>query len=117
MVRITSLTLMKILHPFRKGVMPRATSLAFFIIFRDEEVAASQRTNVHEMIHFFQQLEMLFIGQWVMYAYFYIRGRIKCLDHQKAYWANPFELEAHANDEEIEYLIKRKPYAWVHYIN
>jgi hypothetical protein len=86
-----------------------------FIIFRDKEVAASARTNIHELIHFFQQIELLFVGHWILYVIFYIVERSKGMKHDLAYRNNPFEREAYAN-ENLTYLITRKPYAWLKYM-
>ena len=106
---------MRILHFYRKTT-PRATSFGPFIVFRDSEVAASERTNTHEMIHFLQQIELLFVFQWILYAGFYLFHRFDKPDHYTAYRANPFEMEAFEHDDDIKYLIKRKPYAWIKYL-
>ena len=55
------------------------------------------------------------IIQWILYGYFHLKGLIKGLNGTDAYYQNPFELEAYANDEKENYLLERKPYAWVDY--
>ena len=89
-----------------------AVSFAIFIFFKYERVEQVWR---HETIHYRQQKEMLFIGQWLMYAYYYLVGLYKYRDRYKAYRENPFEREAYANQEDPIYLIKRKKYAWKNY--
>lgn len=94
----------------------RAISFGPFIIFRDEETANDTRTNIHEMIHFLQQLELLFVGMWILYLYFYFKGRCKGWSHWWAYRNNPFEKEAYDNEYDSAYLWQRKLYAWTKYL-
>lgn len=94
----------------------RAMSLGPFIIFRDKEARNNIRTNAHEMVHFFQQLEMLFVLMWILYILFYVVARISGKNHRDAYRSIPFEREAYENEENIQYVITRKSYAWIKYI-
>lgn len=89
-----------------------AVSFAIFIFFKGKR---EEKTWRHEMIHYKQQKELLFIGQWLLYAYYYIAGLLKYKDRYKAYRENPFEREAYAKDLDPIYLIKRKKYAWKSY--
>lgn len=89
-----------------------AVSFAIFIFFKDKKEEQVWR---HEMIHYRQQQELLFIGQWLLYAYYYLVGLYKYKDRYKAYRENPFEREAYANDYDPIYLIKRKKYSWKGY--
>ena len=75
----------------------------------------SPGTKRHETIHFLQQKELFFVGQWVLYGLFWLIGRIKYGDGRKAYYQNPFEQEAYDNDNDSEYLTNRKKFAWKHY--
>ena len=90
-----------------------AFSFAIWVVCRGE---MSPRTRNHETIHYRQQLEMLFIFQWIMYGLFHLWGLLKYRDGQKAYFENPFEREAYDNDEDLGYLFRRKHFAWVPYI-
>lgn len=74
------------------------------------------RTRRHETIHYHQQLEMLFIFQWILYVLFHIRGLVKEKTGATAYRQNPFELEAYDNDTNVMYLDERPLYAWIRYI-
>ena len=94
------------------GLNVIAISFAIWII---SETRLSQKVKRHELIHYLQQKELYFIGQWVMYAYFYIKGLIKYRSRDMAYRRNPFEQEAYAHQSEISYFQKRKKYAWKQY--
>ena len=76
----------------------------------------SERTKNHETIHYRQQLEMLFVFQWVLYGLFHIVGLVRYRSGQDAYYENPFEREAYNNDTNLNYLDSRKPYAWIKYV-
>ena len=89
-----------------------AVSFAIFIFFKYEK---NEQVWRHEMIHYRQQQELLFIGQWLLYAYYYLVGLYKYKDRYKAYRENPFEREAYANDNDPTYLIKRKKFIWRNY--
>ncbi len=91
-----------------------AFSFAIFVFSRGE---MSERTKRHETIHYKQQLEMLFVFQWIMYGVFHLRGLILGLNGVESYFQNPFELEAYDNDKNENYLNERKPYAWIKYWN
>ena len=70
----------------------------------------------HETIHFQQQLEMLFVVQLILYVAFWLLGLIKYRNSSVAYYENPFEREAYANDGDERYLENRSRFAWVRYI-
>lgn len=75
----------------------------------------SDRTINHETIHFQQQLELLFVGQWILYGLFWLWGLAKYRDPARAYRESPFEREAYRNDEDMAYLDRRPRYAWLRY--
>ena len=89
-----------------------AISFGFWVWCRGE---LSDKTKQHETIHFHQQLEMLFVGQWILYIVFYLIGLIKYRNGEKAYRANPFEKEAYDNESNQFYLITRKRWCWSQY--
>ena len=76
----------------------------------------SEETKRHETIHFQQQLEMLFIFQWLAYFAFYALGRYKHGSWKSAYYEIPFEREAYDKQSEVDYLQNRKRYAWLEYV-
>ena len=91
-----------------------AVSFFIFVWCRSKMPYYVQR---HETIHFQQQLELLFIGQWILYGLFYVKNFIKYKgDGRRSYINNPFELEAYANEKNYNYLKERKRYNWIKYI-
>ena len=75
----------------------------------------SEETKRHETIHFQQQLELLFVFQWILYGLYYLKGFLKHKNGPKAYRENPFEKEAYDNDENEGYLEIRPRFAWLDY--
>jgi len=94
--------------PIRIG----ALSIFIFVFCRNE---ATERLKVHETIHFQQQLEMLFVFQWILYGIFWLVGLIKYKNGKEAYYKNPFEQEAYANEYDNNYLKNRKRFSWWKY--
>lgn len=93
-----------------------AIGFSFFIfIFVHPKLKGGKlkETVNHEKIHFQQQVELLFVLHWILYGLFYLRGRLRKLDHKQSYRKNPFEIEAYENDKDLEYLSKRKRYIWI----
>ena len=90
-----------------------AFSAGPFVVCRGK---LSEKTITHETIHFLQQLEMLFVLQWILYGLFYVIGRFTKGSWKAAYYENPFEVEAYANDLDPDYLEERKFWAWTGYV-
>ena len=72
----------------------------------------NEATLNHETIHIHQQRELLVIPFYILYFYYYLVGIIKYKDKQQAYYMIPFEQEAYANDQDLDYLKNRKRFAW-----
>ena len=89
-----------------------AISFAFWVWCRGE---LSETTKRHETIHFQQQLELLFIFQWILYGLFWVIGFLKYRNGKKSYYQNLFEQEAYDNEDDINYLSNRKRYSWWNY--
>ena len=70
----------------------------------------------HENIHLQQQRELYVVGFYFLYAYYNIKGLLKGNSSTEAYLNIPFESEAYSNEENLEYLKKRKKMSWVKYI-
>ena len=83
-------------------------------VFCREEMP--EDTRRHETIHYHQQLEMLFIFQWLLYGYYWIAGKVTGLTGKDAYYYNPFEREAYENDADPSYIESRPLWAWRKYI-
>ena len=90
-----------------------AISFGLWVWSRGE---VSERLKNHETIHYKQQAELLFIGQWILYVMFWLTGLIKYRSGSIAYRENPFEREAYTHDQDLTYLNSRKHYSWVSYI-
>jgi hypothetical protein len=101
----------------RKKIFNYYTGLSFFIFIWISRLDKDEVKLVrHEKIHFWQQVEMLFIFHWLIYVLFYVVARAKGHCHYIAYRYNPFEIEAFSNEHDVEYLRKRKPFAWTTYL-
>ena len=77
----------------------------------------SERVRRHETIHYRQQLELLFVGQWLLYLVFYLIGLITHRSGRQAYRLNPFEVEAYTFDETTDYLDNRRLYRWTEFLS
>lgn len=98
-----------------KYLVPRgfiAWALWPFIIFRDSKYQTSRIRN-HEKIHIAQQKQLWIIGFYLIYAYSYIKNRIK--KDPKPYRNIVFEREAYTNERNIIYLQKREKHSWRKY--
>ena len=69
-------------------------------------------TRIHETIHYRQWLELGFVGFVVLYPAFWLWNRLRGMSGSQAYFEIPFEKEAYANDNDLGYLFRRRPYAW-----
>ena len=102
----------------RKKIFNYYTGLSFFIFIWISRLDKDEvKLYRHEKIHFWQQVEMLFIFHWLFYGVFYLLGRAKGHCHYIAYRYNPFELEAFSNEAQVDYLKKRRPFAWISYVS
>jgi len=99
-----------------KRIFKYYTGFSFFLfIWISRLEKNTPRLIRHETIHFYQQLELLFVFHWLLYGLFYSISRLKRQRHYICYRYNPFELEAYGNDSNEAYLQTRKPFAWVRY--
>lgn len=90
-----------------------ALSFACFVFCRGE---LNKTTRRHEIIHYHQQIEMMFIFQWVMYGFFWLVGLVRYRSAPEAYRQNPFEREAYDNQKKYTYIEKRPLWNWIHYV-
>lgn len=82
-------------------------ALAFFpFIFIPTTTIVDEELINHERIHLRQQLELLVIPFHIWYLIALYR---------KGYMNISFEKEAYANDSDLKYLTKRKPYYFFKY--
>ena len=91
-----------------------AITLCPFGIYVKEQYLTRERTINHEKIHWQQQLELLII---FFYLWYFIEWLIRLpINGKAAYRSLSFEREAYGNDDNLEYLKTRKPYAWLKYM-
>lgn len=88
----------------------------FGIIFVRKNANISEKTLRHEAIHSAQIKELLIIGFYVLYLWFWIVNLFRCgFKNHVAYRNICFEIEAYSNADYIDYLKKRKRFAWKDY--
>ena len=90
-----------------------ALSFACFVFCRG---TLSKTMRRHETIHYHQQLELAFAGQWLLYGLFSLVGLVRTRSGSEAYHNNPFEREAYENQKKFTYLEKRPLWNWTKYI-
>ena len=95
------------------GVSIIAVSFGPFVFLKHKRNPLMEN---HEAIHFFQQLELLFVFQWLLYIVFYLIGLIKHRSRSIAYNSNPFEREAYENQSNMNYLQHRPWFSWRKYL-
>ena len=88
-----------------------------FIILRDKHLKLDKRIMNHERIHIRQQVELLVLPFYVLYLIDYVIGLIKYRNRLLAYMNISFEKEAYKYDSDLDYLKKRKLWAWVKFLN
>jgi len=69
----------------------------------------------HEKIHLAQQKELWLVPFYVLYVWYWIKGKIQGMTSHEAYMSIPFEKEAYANEKDFKYLENRKKLAWKNY--
>lgn len=74
-----------------------------------------QRTIRHEYIHYEQYKELYIVGFLYIYLFDFLAGLIKYNNGSVAYRRIRLEQEAHANEKDVNYLLKRKKFAWKKY--
>ena len=70
----------------------------------------------HERIHLKQQLELAIVPFFIWYFVEYLLRLIQFRNRRKAYRNISFEREAYANEENMEYLEKRKFWSFFKYL-
>lgn len=86
-------------------------TLAPFGIFLKEKYLNDQIVINHELIHYEQQKELLFIFFYILY---FLEWFIKFFFYGKrAYHYISFEKEANEHEKNNDYFYKRRKYAWV----
>ena len=97
------------LPPLRRHV---AINL-FGVFFVHPNVHVNERLINHERIHTAQLLEMGIIG---FYLWYVIEWMVRLMRRGNAYRQISMEREAYENQRDLDYLAKRRHYAWRHYL-
>jgi hypothetical protein len=111
-----------IIKRLKKKIMGKYVGISIFpIVFLYGKYFESKTTINHETIHFKQQLEMLVIPFYLVYGFFFLLNFFKGFFKKDGGWNTsyyriPFEQEAYDNEENLDYLKSRKPYAWIKYV-
>ncbi|WP_299452547.1 hypothetical protein [uncultured Microscilla sp.] len=95
---------------------PAGMALFPFILVRERRFEFDPVLLNHERIHFRQQVEMLIIPFYLLYIVNYTVNYIKYGMHYEAYRQMYYEREAYANEKDMNYLKKRKFWAFLGYI-
>ena len=103
----------RIVHALSIFINVYAITIFPFVISKEK---LSEDDRNHEKIHFRQQLELLVIPFYALYALFFFVGCLKYKDNTKAYLSIPFEIECYTNEEDLEYLKKRPIFGWIKYL-
>lgn len=87
-----------------------------FIFIRKSEDKDNKILINHEKIHLRQQLELgiVFFYLWYVFEYYY--WLLKFRNPYQAYRRISFEREAYENDDDLNYLAKRKFYGFWKYL-
>lgn len=86
----------------------------FGIIFAKRE--CDGMTLNHEKIHTAQMKELCYVLFYLLYVIEWIARLVIYGNHMKAYRRISFEMEAYTNQNDREYLMKRKHFAFLRYI-
>jgi hypothetical protein len=94
-------------------INPMAISLIFWVISSEE---LDDVVKNHETIHYRQWIEcgILFFG--ILYVYFYFYNLLfKGMTTKDSYYNIPFEREAYANQDNLNYIEERPKFNWRNY--
>ena len=93
----------------------KAITIFPFIFIIDEDCKNDKVLMNHESIHIKQQIELLWVGFFVLYFLEYIYGRIMSKDNYESYRSISLEKEAKLNESNFKYLNDRKLYSSFRY--
>jgi len=93
----------------------KAITIYPFIFYRDPSFLKSDTDLTHEIIHVYQQLEMMivFFYLWYLFEWF---SNIFVYGIKDAYKEISFEKEAYANESDFSYRHKREAYSFLKYL-
>lgn len=80
------------------------------VLFCRKGITVDANLIQHERIHTAQMRELLYVG---FYLWYFIEWLIRLPMKGRAYLNISFELEAYKHMNDVDYLMKRKRYAWI----
>lgn len=92
------------------------STLNFFGILFTKSKSLSQYTINHEAIHTAQMKELWYVPFYLWYGLEYLFVRFFHKKQNDAYHDVSFEEEAYNNQHDLDYLQKRKKFAWLEFI-
>ena len=101
-------------HLFRKNYV--GLTLWPFIIVKENIYKEDTVLINHEKIHLKQQLELLVLPFYIWYIGEWFLRTLLYLDRYRAYQNISFEREAFANEKDLGYTERRKPYSFLNYL-
>ncbi len=101
-------------HFFYKNYV--GLSLWPFIIVKETQYKSDAVLINHERIHLKQQRELFILPFYIFYITEWLLRTLLYLNSYRAYQNISFEREAYANEKDINYLDKRKPFAFLNYL-
>ena len=87
-----------------------------FIFLKRKELKLNQSLVNHEKIHLRQQLELLVIPFYIVYAVEFFIRLVYFKNWDSAYKNTSFEREAYCNEKDLEYLKHRKFWNFLKYL-
>jgi hypothetical protein len=91
----------------------RGMALFPFILLKERRLKQDEVIMNHERIHHRQQIELLIAPFYFFYLLHYAWNLMQYRNHRRAYQNIVFEKEAFANDHNLQYLDRRKPFAFL----
>lgn len=98
------------------GRFASAMALYPFIVVRSADDRHNRGLINHERIHLHQQRELLLVVFYLWYAIEYLVRRIQYRGHARAYRNISFEREAYHAQARLQYLERRRPYAFLRFL-
>ncbi len=86
-----------------------------FVILENTSIKKNKAFINHEMIHIYQQMELLFVFFIFIYYIEFLVRWIKYKDWYQAYKNISFEREAYENETNYNYLKTRKLFSFIKY--
>ena len=86
----------------------------FGILFVRKDAVITEQTLRHEEIHTAQMKELLYVGFYILYVWYWIVNLFRCrFDSHAAYRSIFFEMEAYVYSSYKDYLKYRQKFAWI----